>query len=116
MTTHYCGGHAVESKLIYGHEKLDCGMPNMDEEHHEDEHSATHYSKAKCCDNKFQYLDTEDSFKSKVQHFINELAPAVPQFLVIPNYIALDVKTPISGDAPPLVDKDILTLHQVFRL
>ncbi len=30
MATHYCGGLAVKSQLVLGHESLDCGMSNMD--------------------------------------------------------------------------------------
>ena len=117
LASHYCGGSIVESKFIIGYEKLDCGMPNMDQESHEHVDNSTHFSKGICCENDYRYLDTEDNLKSDISQlipdhqFTNEdhliINPDLKDFSKLVNYVNYD---------PPLVERNILTLHQVFRI
>ena len=118
IATHYCGGLAVESKVVFGHEALDCGMANMDKDCETPPLEGMHLSKKPCCENKYQSIDTEDDFK-----------PTIVQSMVSVEFVAAFVITflhlPISSTneepqyanySPPLIDQDIPVLHQVFLI
>ena len=117
VTTHYCGGTAVESKLIVGHEKLDCGMAEMDNQILDAPDNDFHFTAEACCDNTYKYLDTDDNLNT------TSASKAIQVAVVIASFISLNVipQVIVSNNeynyiSPPLVDRDILTLHQVFRI
>ena len=117
VATHYCGGMAVESQLVFGHEALDCGMANMDKGC-ETPPEGTHLSKKPCCENKYQSLDTEDDFKPTIaQSMVNVdfVAAFVITFLHLP-ISSTDEEPQYANYSPPLIDQDISVLHQVFLI
>lgn len=63
--THFCGGEAVESKILIGETHLGCGMMDMEEPCDDFENSnkkKTGFNKAPCCHNEFQTVQTTDEF------------------------------------------------------
>ena len=115
--THYCMGHAVESKLMIGHEHLDCGMGDMDKGCERKSDKETHLDKKPCCENEYLSIDVEDEFKPSVEHSLPNL-DFVAAFVV--SYLDLfstDQELPqYSVYDPSLVTWDISILHQVFLI
>ncbi len=116
MTTHYCGGHAVKSKLVLGDKSLDCGMEKMDENCETD--SETSISKKSCCENHFMSLGVEDDFQETI---------AQPQidvnFVFTFVYTYVELLNPSSrqevayGDyCPPLRNIDVQVMFQSFLI
>ena len=114
--THYCGGHAVESKLMLGHSHMDCGMGDMDKDCERKTDSKTYLDKVPCCENEYLSMEVEDEFK-----------PGLEQSKVSVDFVAsfvitfldrfLDQEEPQYSDYdPPLVTRDISILHQVFLI
>lgn len=110
-------GHAVESKLMIGHEHLDCGMSNMDKICEPISDSETRFDKQSCCENEYLNIEVKDEFKSSIyQNSLN--FNFVTAFVVsYVNLFSSDQEKPqISFSDPPLVTRDILTLNQVFLI
>ena len=113
--THYCRGLAVETKVMIGHEHLDCGMAYMDKDCEGKSDGKTHLDKMPCCNNEYASFDIEDEFKPIVEH----KAPSI-QFVAafVVSYVdvfSVDEVNPQNTDYdPPLVTRDIPSLHQVF--
>lgn len=60
LGTHFCGGKAVESKLLFHKESLHCGMDEVAMSC--DDHSKTgEVLKNKCCENDILNLDVDDT-------------------------------------------------------
>lgn len=118
VATHFCGGLAVESKVVLGHETLDCGMANMDKGCKSDSPSGTHLKKKPCCENEYHSLDVEDDFKPTiVQSMVNVefVAAFIVTFLHLP--LSSTYEAPqYANYSPPLIDQDIPVLHQVFLI
>lgn len=117
--THYCGGMAVESELMHGHEPLDCGMTDMDEQPCPSELTHEHQlAKTPCCENEYQSLDVDGDYEPTVVQPSLNLA-FVAAFAVSFLEIAFPTKISTSRYAdysPPLIDQDIAVLYQVFRI
>ena len=113
--THYCGGLAVEAKLMIGHEHLDCGMADMDKECESKSDGKTHLDKIPCCENEYLTIEVEDEFKPSVEQttFSFEFVAAI-----VVSYLDLFSVDEENGQLaeydPPLVTEDISILHQVF--
>ncbi|WP_456459132.1 HYC_CC_PP family protein [Reichenbachiella sp.] len=118
VATHYCGGLAVESKVVLGHETLDCGMANMDKDCKTPPLEGMHLSKKPCCENKYQSIDTEDDFKPTIiQSTVNVefVAAFIVTFLHLP-ISSTNEESQYANYSPPLIDQDISVLHQVFLI
>ena len=116
MTTHYCGGHAVKSKLVLGDKSLNCGMEKMDENC--ETGSETSITKKACCENHFMSLNVE-----------NEFQPTIVQPSIDVNFVFTFVYTYFElltsnfqqeiafGDySPPLRNRDVQVLFQTFLI
>ena len=129
IATHYCGGMAVESKLMLGHETLDCGMAtmvtadmdisNMDEQPCQSGQThALQFKKTPCCENEYQSLDIEDDYElTVVQPSLNFefVAAFVVSFLKVA--FLTEITSPqYANYSPPLIEQDIAVLYQVFRI
>ncbi|WKN45395.1 HYC_CC_PP family protein [Tunicatimonas pelagia] len=132
IAIHYCGGMAVESKLMYGHDPLDCGMATMDMAEMDNVDTATvdkqfcpselthelQLTKTPCCENEYQSLDVDGDYEPTVVQPSLNLA-FVAAFAVSFLEIAFPTKTLTSRYAdysPPLIEQDISVLYQVFRI
>ena len=113
--THFCGGLAVEAKLMIGHEHLDCGMADMDKDCEGKSDGKTHLDKMPCCNNEYTSFDLEDEFKPTLEQStlnFEFVAVLVVSYLDV---ISVDEVSPqITEYDPPLVTEHISILHQVF--
>jgi len=117
MATHYCSGLAVESKLVFGHEELECGMEKMQEPSC---HSEPEKEENNCCENKYQSLDVEDEFKPTSTVFLSKIQIEYLGVFVVA-YLGLDFLTTEqipqhTHYSPPLIEQDKYVLFQVFLI
>lgn len=119
LATHYCSGLAVESKLVFGHEELACGMEKIEEPTC---HSAPEPKSEEkgCCENEYQSLDVEDEFKPSTTIFLSNIqieyaAIIVTVFLGLPFPIEEQVSK-YTHYLPPLIEQDKHVLFQVFLI
>lgn len=118
MATHYCQGQAVESKLVFGHESLDCGMQKMNEVCEIDSSQSEHLKSKPCCENEYQTLQLDENVKSQ-----SNVKLTNPVFLVA--FVHAFIKRLVFNDqapvqfadyTPPLPDEDIQVLFQTFLI
>jgi len=114
--THYCGGHAVESKLMLGHSHMDCGMGDMDKDCARKTDSKTYLDKVPCCENEYLSMEVEDEFNPGLEQSKLSM-DFVASFVITYLDRFLDQEEPQYSDYdPPLVTRDISILHQVFLI
>ncbi|MEY1638646.1 HYC_CC_PP family protein [Tenuifilum osseticum] len=121
MGTHFCGGEAVETKIILGEKHLGCGMMGMEQPCDGSEHSNNNqvrFNNVPCCQNEFQTIQgTADFVKEAAQTVFNV------DFTVAFIYTTLNLDLfPKSTHrvyteyiSPPL-EKDIQVLFQTFLI
>lgn len=115
LGTHFCGGIAVDASLMIGHQHLDCGMTNMDENESE-KSDATSFTK-RCCDNDYQTLSTDQSVKTlslKKDFHKNLLTHSSQSFEALIAGLSLPMAVPYYR--PPTVESDFIVLHQSFLI
>lgn len=113
--THYCGGLAVEAKLMIGHEHLDCGMADMDKECESKSDGKTYLDKTPCCENEYLSVEVEDEFKLSVEQTSLNIDFAAVFVVSYLHVFSADQENPqLTEYDPPLVTEDIPILHQVF--
>ncbi|MEP1033163.1 hypothetical protein [Ekhidna sp.] len=113
--THFCGGLAVEAKLMIGHEHLDCGMADMDKECEGKSEGKTYLDKVPCCDNEYLSIEVEDEFKPSFEQTAFNFEFVAAFAVLYLDIISVDQQNPQYTEYdPPLVTKDIPILHQVF--
>ena len=117
LTTHYCGGRAVDHQLMVGNSNLDCGMMDMDISCTTHE-SKTVLKKKNCCDNEYVSFDIEDDYNSGA-----EIISLNPQFLFAFTYTLYQLHlsennqvVAFSDLSPPPLEQDIQSLYQTFLL
>ncbi|MEQ6166957.1 HYC_CC_PP family protein [Ekhidna sp. MALMAid0563] len=113
--THFCGGLAVEAKLMIGHEHLDCGMADMDKKCEGKSDGKTYLDKMPCCENEYLSIEVEDEFKPTLEQStlnFEFVAAFVVSYLDV--FSVDEVNPQYTEYDPPLVTEDISTLHQVF--
>lgn len=119
--THFCGGEAVETKIILGAEHLGCDMPGMEEPCDESKKATNKegsFDKVPCCENEFQTFQSTNEFvKDAAQTTFNV------EFSVAFIYTKLNLDLfPKSTHQfyteyiPPPLEKDILVLFQTFLI
>lgn len=117
FTTHYCGGHAVQSKLMIGLGDLGCGMESMDNSCESLPDQESLKPKA-CCDNDFITFDIEDEYNSGIEKISIDTKFAF-SFIYTFYQLNLDEANQIialSDHPPPLLERDIQSLYQTFLL
>ncbi|MBU2915014.1 HYC_CC_PP family protein [Reichenbachiella agariperforans] len=115
ISTHYCGGKAVQSQLAIGQAHLDCGMlealPPVC--------TQTQLSKTmNCCENSYLSYELQDDFKLALSSFsINLDFVYVLAFTFIDFHLS-DVGQFVaySDYSPPLLHQDIPVLFQSFLI
>jgi len=118
VSTHFCGGHAVESALAIGQTNVDCGMMDMVQKpvHHED--GKTTVDKIPCCSNEYSEYNIEDDYSATATSIdINStfLFAFIYSYLS-PILVENDIIRPhICYDSPPLL-RDIPVLNQSFLI
>lgn len=117
LATHYCGGHAVKSKLMLGIGELDCGMAKSDKSCESDS-METSVKKKGCCENQYISINLEDEYQpSALQANLdyNFVFTFVYTFVELLNsQVELDV---VYDDySPPLRYIDVQVLFQSFLI
>ncbi|MGM0551068.1 MAG: HYC_CC_PP family protein [Bacteroidota bacterium] len=65
MGTHFCGGEAIETKIIVGETHLGCGTPVMEALFDHCQNADTYrknFDKFSCCHNEYQTVHTTNEF------------------------------------------------------
>ena len=118
MATHFCGGHAVKSKLAIGMIDLDCGMAQMDTECENKPPKGITIKSEPCCNNDYQSLQTDDDYTSGLVHvklhpdFVTAFMPSFFNVSVLPE----KTKNLFSCHSPPPSGKNIQVLFQTFLI
>ena len=113
--THFCGGLAVEAKLMIGHEHLDCGMADMDKECESKSDAKSYLDTMPCCENEYLSIEVEDEFKPGVeQSALNFEFVAAFVVSYLDAFSVVGMNHQLTNYDPPLVTEDISTLHQIF--
>ncbi len=66
FATHYCGGHAVKSKLTFGNEQLDCGMYKNTPPCN---YGANSIKAKSCCENDYISFELANDYQKEVINF-----------------------------------------------
>lgn len=118
MATHYCGGEAVESKLMLVKHALDCGMSDMEEACEAKMPYGQQLSPEPCCQNEFQTFQVDDTFKTQVlQTGPNwTFVAAFVQSFILPALHTPNTVAQYREYSPPLPEQDIQVLFQTFLI
>ncbi|MDF1573348.1 MAG: hypothetical protein P1P82_17195 [Bacteroidales bacterium] len=119
--THFCGGEAVESKIIWGETHLGCGMMDMEEPCDDAEKSNTnelHFDKIPCCENEYHTVQATNEFvKDAAQTTFNvEFAVAFIYTTLNLDLFPESTHQFYSDYSPPPLEKDISVLFQTFLI
>lgn len=117
--THYCGGEAVESRILFGETHPGCKMSDTHEPCRDSEktnNKLVRIDKVPCCENEYQTVQiTNEYIKDATQETVN-VAFALAYIFISPN-LDLYKKSTHQGYSeyisPPL-EKDIQVLFQIF--
>ncbi len=118
---HFCGGEAVESKIILGETHLGCGMMDREESCKDSENSNKHktsFEKTPCCENQYQTIQPTEDFIQDATKIASNVEFAVA-FIYTTLNLDLFPKSshPVYTEyiSPPL-EKDIPVLFQTFLI
>jgi hypothetical protein len=111
---HFCGDFEVLSTLTFGKKNLTCSM-SMEADDCDDSDSKSY----QCCKNKYEHVDTDDNYSPS----LFDVQINVP-FII--SFVSVFVLQQIDDTSqsllfyanyyPPLIDKDIAVLYQVFTI
>ncbi len=117
MATHFCGGQAVISELMLGHNHLDCGMHEMELPAEQPEKGTSLIKGTSCCENAYLTLEIDGDLqitKAQTSLDFNFVAAFVHSFLDTAPLLPELEKPSYSQYSPPLLFRDIPVLNQVF--
>ncbi|MDF1546739.1 MAG: hypothetical protein P1P88_02880 [Bacteroidales bacterium] len=121
MGTHFCGGEAVETKIILGETHLGCVLVDMEEPCDDSEHSNNNqvrFNNIPCCQNEFQTIDSTDEFVKDATQTVFNVDFAVAFLYTSLNLDLLPKATHqfyTEYNSPPL-EKDIQVFFQTFLI
>lgn len=120
--THYCGGYAMKSELIFSHDTLNCGMNEVVADCETvpfSESSATVIKNNSCCTNDFEIVSTDNmiSFQS-LQKEIS--TPFIAVFIAVFTQLSLsyseNIQYAFADYSPDIPDRDFQSLYQSFLI
>ncbi len=119
--THYCGGEAVESMLMFGENHLGCGMSDMEESC---EHSGktngndVSFSNTPCCENEYFNVDSTDDFVKDTAplHFSTNHVAVIISAILNTEIISKSTHKLFTGYNPLPPGKNLQVLLQTFLL
>ena len=119
MGTHFCGGEAVETKILLGESHLGCGMMEMEADCNDSEltnNDQVRIDIVPCCQNKFQTIQGTDDFVKNAAQTVFNIDFAVAFLLTTLNLDLFSKAThqPYKEYISPPLEKDILVLFQTF--
>lgn len=119
--THFCGGEAVETKIMFGKTHLGCNIPDMEKscniQAKHDDHEVR-LDQVPCCENEFQTVQTTNEFVKEGVPFNFSVEFAVA-FIYNSLKFHLSPKTNhqlFSAYSSPPIEKEIQILFQTFLI
>ena len=116
--THYCGGEAVESAFSLVHSDISCGMTPAEMESCSNDKHKESIQKKGCCENEYTSISADiDYNQSQVTsspHLDFKFVMAFAYSFVSNNLFLKKDKPSFETYRPPILDRDISVLHQVF--
>ena len=116
LSTHFCGGHAVEHSLSIGLADLSCGM--MDEV---GKGSSSLGMENHCCSNQYQLVQLDDDVTDQKNGIESPIAPLSPCLLPLNPYGTLQravdyapLVVAMPPCIPPLIPQNRQVLFQTF--
>jgi hypothetical protein len=119
--THYCGGKAVESMLMFGDDHLGCGMADMEEScgHSEKTNDKeVGFDNSPCCANEYFTVQVTDDFvkdTTPVNFRVNFVAAFI-SILLNQEILSKSTHKLFAGYYPPPPGKNLQVLLQTFLL
>ncbi len=117
--THFCGGEAVETRIMLGNMHLGCGMPDVEGSSDDQEKPNTNelcFDKAPCCENEYRIVQFTDEFlKDAAPQAMNaEFAPAFIYKSLNPGVLQGANHQLYTENISPHPEKDTQALFQTF--
>ena len=117
--THFCGGEAVESKILLGETHLGCGTMEMEEPCNDSGNSnETNLDKAPCCENEYQTVQSTNEFvkdATPVTFHVDFAIAIVYATLNLDLFPNSTQQSHTEYHSPP-IEKDIQVLFQTFLI
>jgi hypothetical protein len=117
--THFCGGEAVLSRIMIGHEQLSCGMANIVEPCDESRnHQDSGFTNPPCCANHYQTFKATDDFvkdAAKIKLYFDFIA-AWGSSIINADTNSQSAKHFYADYAPPPLKKNLHVFFQTFIL
>ena len=114
LVTHFCGGVALESKIMLFGDAPCCGMEVTDSGC---DAEGMNFAKRSCCDNESFQIKVEDAFERIVK------GENTPSFQILTLWVMVAFNLPQSSPSniyadytPPPLLKNLIVTNQVFRL
>jgi hypothetical protein len=118
--THYCGGRAIESKLVFGALDLSCSMAEMEQTCNDSEAPGTEMfclENVPCCENEYQVVQFTDNFvKDVAMLFFNDYVAAIFFYTTPKLGKTVKVEHLSTVFTPPPVKKNVQVLFQTFLI
>jgi len=119
--THFCGGEAMESKIMLGKTHLGCGMTETEEACADSENAnlpGESVDKTPCCENKYQTVQPANEFLEIAAYatFNVELATAIVYAALNPDLFPKSTKKNFTEYDSPPIEKDIQELFQTYLI
>jgi hypothetical protein len=121
MGTHFCGGEAVETKIMLVDTHLGCEMEDMDHVCGDPENINNQngsFNTIPCCENKFHTVQTTDEFVKDTfpTLFAFEFVVAIVHCILNPGVFPDTNHTFYTDYSPPPLEIDIPILFQSFLI
>lgn len=119
--THFCGGEAVESRILFSKTHLGCVMPDMEVPCDNSENSnknGTSFKINPCCENEYQTIKSTDEFVKDAAQIAFNVEAAVAFIYTTLNLDLFPKSTPqfyTEFISPPL-EKDFQVLFKTFLI
>ena len=119
--THFCGGEAVETKILFGETHLGCDMPDIEESRdssEKDNKNGISFDKPPCCKNEYQTVQSTNEFIKDAAQIIFKAELPVEYICSTLNFDLLP-KTKHQSYTEytfPQFEKDIQVLFQTFLI
>ena len=119
--THFCGGEAVETRIILGEAHLGCGMIDSDQPCDDSENpnlTGEGFDETPCCENKYQTVQSTNEFlETTVSATFNvEFAVAIIYTTLTFDLYPKSSHLYITEYRPTIIEKDIQALFQTYLI
>jgi hypothetical protein len=119
--THFCGGEAIESKIMLAETDLGCGMMDTEESCTDSENSSTateSYDMTPCCENEYQTIQSTNEFLEIAAYatFNVDLATAIIYTTLNLDLFTESTNNHFAEHNSPIIEKDIQELFQTYLI